>query len=160
MVQAGFARPKRSVPRWVWPGLCLALGGWLAVSGGGCSPEVTDTTAATADDTIGHYCDQLLPTFCAYAVNVCGADGPVARCVDNSRAICCQGACSRPARLVGDLSACTNAYAGREAGVDEAGEAVPAVSGRPCGEVLAGLSPAECQGVVELLTQPAVDQAQ
>ena len=125
----------------------------------GCSPEVTTTGPQAADDTIGAYCDELLPAMCTYAVETCGAAGPVALCVDNSRPICCQGACSRPAKLLKDLDACKAAYTGREAGVDEAGNPVEAVAGRPCSEVLAGLSPEPCRDVVELLVQPAVDGA-
>ena len=120
-------------------GLLVSLG----ILEAGCSPEITSTSAQTANDTIGAYCDELLPAFCSYAVDTCGADGPVARCVDNTRPTCCQGACSRPARLLKDLDACKAAYIER-----------------PCSEVLAGLSPEPCRDVVELLHQPPVEGAQ
>ncbi|MCU0656932.1 MAG: hypothetical protein MUF64_17255 [Polyangiaceae bacterium] len=132
MVQVGFiARRSRRVA-----GLLLGL--WAPVFG--CSPEVSEENPQDADDTIGAYCDALLPALCTHAVDTCGAEGPVARCVDNARAICCQGACSRPAKLVKDLEACKVAYAER-----------------PCGEVLAGLSPEACSEVVELLAQREVE---
>ncbi|MCS6899488.1 MAG: hypothetical protein RMJ98_07130 [Myxococcales bacterium] len=112
----------------------------LGVLGLGCSPEITGTNSLTEHETIGTYCDQLLPAFCVHAVDICGAEGPVARCVDDNRPICCQGACSRPARLLKDLETCKLAYAER-----------------PCSEVLAGLSPEPCRDVVELLSKPSVD---
>jgi len=158
MAQPGFTPSKRRWPRWGAAGLFAAVCAWIAVSPG-CSPDVSSSGNETSDKTIGYYCDQLLPAFCAYAVESCGDDGPVARCIDNNRPICCQGACSRPARLLGDLDACKLTYAGRDAGVDEGGVAFEAVAGRPCEEVLAGLSPAVCHDVVELLAQPPVDQA-
>lgn len=146
MVQIGFT-PRR--------GLLVSL----MLLGLGCSPEITSTGPQTADDTIGAYCDELLPVLCTYAVEACGADGPVARCIDNTRPTCCQGACSRPARLVKDLDACKLAYAGRDAGVDDGGAPLEALPGRPCSEVLAGLSPEPCRDVVELLSQAPVEGA-
>lgn len=153
MVQIGFAVHRHPVVS------CLLVVQGVLFGLVACSPEVSTTSAQTADNTIGTYCDELLPSLCTYAVEVCGADGPVARCVDNTRPICCQGACSRPARLLKDLDACKIAYAGQDAGVDDAGNPVEAVAGRPCSEVLAGLSPEPCRDVVELLTQPPVEGA-
>lgn len=154
MTRSGFA----SRERWVC-GALVSL--WVVVVGGsGCSPEVTSDNPQTSESTVGVYCDQLLPAFCTYAVTTCGLEGSVVLCIDNARPTCCQGACSRPARLVKDLEACKVAYAGRDAGVDDAGLAVEAVAGQPCSNVLAGLSPVACQDVVELLATPAVDGAQ
>lgn len=57
------------------------------------------------------------------------------------------------------MEACKVAYAGRDAGVDDAGNWQEAVAGRPCNEVLAGFSPEPCRDMIELLVQPPVEGA-
>lgn len=121
---------------------------------GGCSPAVTANLDEQSDNTIGAYCDRILPTFCAYAVDTCGSGTTQARCIVDARPICCQGTCSRPARLVKNVDDCLHAYAGDEAGIDEVGVEHEAGVGQPCNQVQAGLAPVACQEVVELLTSP------
>ena len=128
----------------------------MLLEGEACSPAVTANPDEQSDNTIGAYCDQILPTFCAYAVDTCGSGTTQARCIVDARPICCQGACSRPARLVKDLGACLFAYAGGDGGLDEAGVDHEAGTGLPCNQVIAGLAPVECQEVVELLSRPGL----
>lgn len=158
MMGPGFRRTQKW---WAWGLGVLAV---LALGApGGCSPEVTSDSSDQGDRTAGFYCDQIVPVFCEYAITVCGAEGPLIRCTDNARPICCQGACSRPARLVdgGDPQACVEAYAGQgaklrdpDAGSLVSGDGGFGPGGLSCTEVLAGLAPKACQDVFELLAAP------
>lgn len=122
---------KRTVPK----GPAGALAGAIAVVLLACHDPDTGGGAGggAGATTIGAHCDQLLPVFCTYAVETCGASGAVADCVANARPVCCQGACSRPATIVKDLLTCEQAYVAQG-----------------CSEVLAGLTPEACREVVEL----------
>jgi hypothetical protein len=139
-------------------GVVAAASALALLEAQGCSPAVTANPDEQSDNTIGAYCDQILPTFCSYAVGTCGTGTTEARCVADARPICCQGACSRPARLADgkSIARCLQAYAGSDGGVDDAGAAQDASAGLPCNQVQAGLAPAECQEVVELLSRPGL----
>ena len=138
-------RPS-SVVRGAAAAAAVLLAAFLGCSSG---PSAVDPCPGDDAHTIGEYCDRLLPAFCKYAVDVCGAAGTVDECFQASRATCCQGGCSRKActALEGDISACILAYAGEDAGVPDARGASGPLD---CRDVSDGFAPRACRNIVQL----------
>jgi hypothetical protein len=135
-------------------GLLVAGAAALGGPGLGCSSSSDTTEPQAGDRTIGEYCDEVLPSFCEYAINTCDQAGTVETCIANARPICCQGACARSARQLKDIDTCVHAYAGDEAGVDEAGVEHQDLPGLSCQAVAAGLAPEPCRDLAQLLRFP------
>ena len=131
-----------------------ALSGWLGVLAAVGSFATlfeactTSSSGATGGQPIGDYCNQMLPTLCAYAASQCGY--PLQSCEDQARTACCQGACARSAVPAKPIADCLHAYAGDEAGVDEEGGQHTTRAGLDCASVEAGIAPPECQNVFQL----------
>ena len=124
-----------------------------------CSNSNPDTQ--TGQGTIGAYCDQILPAFCTYAVSTCGLSGTVSQCVSDARSPCCQGTCGRAAQLVEPdvIARCTSAYTGQSTGGasgngGSAGSASGAGGNLSCTDIRAGLAPAACREIFQLLADP------
>ncbi len=133
MVLAGFLALKRTARRTLFGAILGAAAGACGGSTGG------EGSSGAGGQTIGDYCDQLLPIFCQHAINTCKATGPVEACAENARAVCCQGACSRSAKVPEgkSLLQCEQDYIQQS-----------------CNAVSAGLSPASCRDLVELDAAP------
>jgi hypothetical protein len=140
--------------------ILFSLLGWASLIGvpclivSACSSNSTSAEALPTDTTIEVYCEQILQAFCTYAVNKCQVETSVTTCVTNARASCCQGACGRSVRFTAPetIQSCIDSYTGREAGVDDAGQAYFALPGLSCEEVKAGLLPASaCSEIIELV---------
>ena len=137
-----------------------ALLSWLLA----CSKNASD--ARTDQGTIGTYCDQLLPTFCDYAVNTCGLSRTVSECLSDARSPCCQGTCGRAAQLVAPdvLERCKSAYTGQSSGGGggaggtssgaSSGASSQSAASLSCADMRAGLAPAPCREILQLLATP------
>lgn len=110
------ARPRRLIVALLVSVTTLALAS-LASAVAGCKGDEGDETSQPGEQTIGEFCDEILPPFCTYAVQTCKQAGTVESCIAASKSICCQGACNRAARLVEgkDVSQCVRDYAGADA---------------------------------------------
>ncbi|MFO0661069.1 MAG: hypothetical protein U0165_14740 [Polyangiaceae bacterium] len=141
----------------VWRGIrVVALIAGLSLAAlASCSSSTERTITELPDDTtIGAYCNALLPTFCDYAINVCGASGDLSTCISNARPNCCQRACKQRARYVDPdkVEACLRVYGGVDGGVDQ-----DASAGLSCSSVLQGVLPKECQNIIQIASEGAED---
>ena len=154
--------------------IAVAMTSALAIAS--CSQSTTrEIVELENDSTIGAYCDELLPTFCAYAVQVCGVGSSITSCISNSKPACCQRACKQRVRWISpdEIEACKLAYAGTvldagtpdanvtigtvstdggafEAGFDGSTAVEGPVNGLPCSAVSKGVLPAKCQGLIQI----------